>query len=205
MTAYGFSNKCADLWGFSAQICVYTAVYFLCQKTAWLPGKLFSLALKTKMYCFRAGDLFSLQKSKCSENSDDRIVWDNWSEEGLCQRCDWQTPWGGWCCWWITLGYQKRNVGGAAAPLSLWGEVVWIVTYTCVSVFKGGWFPPPCIQILHSFVKGKWLKRLASSDMSVDQCFIKDLSFLYILTHSWFVDNPLLLIASSYERCSYVW
>lgn len=60
--------------GFSAQVCVYTAVYFLCQKAARLPGQLFSLSLRNKMYCFRAGDLFSLLKSKYSENSDRRIA-----------------------------------------------------------------------------------------------------------------------------------
>lgn len=150
--------------GFSAQICVYTAVYFLCQKTAWLPGNLFSLALRNKNVLFRAGDLFSLQKSKYSENSDRRIVWDNWSEVGLCQQFDWQTRLGISCCWWITWRYQKRRMDRAAAQLPLWDEVVWIVTYTCVSVYRGAQFPPPCVKILYCFVKGKWLKRLASPD-----------------------------------------
>ena len=81
---------------------------------------------------------------------------------------------------------------GSAAP----GEGGWVVLYTPVSVCKGAWFPPPCFKIVFAFGEGEWLKRVASSDRSMDQSFLKDRSFLFILTRFCFVGNLLLLAIS---------
>lgn len=147
----------------------------LCHKASWLPGKLLPFTLRNRMCCFPEGNQFPLQQCKYSAVSSTQWVCAGSAMSGT-------HGWAAHRVGRLLVAARGRPRCGAAQDMR-------------GSALQSAEFRPLGFKVFFFLVKREGVKRSGSSNTSVDQSSVTDLSFLFPLTHFCFVGNLLLLIA----------